>query len=240
MGILMSISKVKTQDIPGYLYYTSITEYKAGIVVLHAFNQKPEDVEYYSKELASLGMAVIAPKYTDASDGVTTSIRALRKLKILSNINPEKVGVLGISLGGTVGLIASTQEKVGFVVDIGGWVDLASLYAYLSEFQKGTPQRYIADLVRSTLGEPDENRELYELSSPITYVDKITGSVLIIHGSSDSMVPISQSEILYRKLKELGRDVEYHVIEGGGHTLVNKEREVITIVTNFLRRKGVI
>ncbi|MEM2207092.1 MAG: prolyl oligopeptidase family serine peptidase [Sulfolobales archaeon] len=236
----MSISKVKTQDVPGYLYYSSLAEQKPATVVLHAFNQKPEDVEYYSKELATLGMVAFAPRYTDASDGVAVAIRAIRKLKVLSGVDPERLGLLGISLGGTVSLLASTQERVRFVVSVGGWVDLADLYRFLSKFPHGSPQKYIADLVRSTLGEPDENRELYELASPITYVDKISGSVLLIHGSEDSMVPVSQSEALYRKLKELKYDVEFHLVEGGTHTLSGMESTVVNLLSKFLKERNIL
>lgn len=237
--LLVSISKVKTQDIPGYLYYISLTERRPAAVVLHAFNQKPEDVENYSKGLAALGMIVLAPRYTDASDGVAVAIRALRKLKTLSGVDSEKLGLFGISLGGTVSLLTSTQESVRFVVSVGGWVDLADLYKFLSKFPQGSPQKYIADLVGSTLGDPDENRELYELASPITYVDKISGSVLLIHGSEDSMVPASQSEVLYKKLKELGYDAEYHV-EGGTHMFTGREGIVIDLVSQFLKARNVL
>lgn len=240
MVLTVNVSKVRTQDVPGYLYYSSLTERKPAVVVLHAFNQKPEDVEYYSKGIAALGMMVLAPKYTDASDGVAVALRAIRKLKVLSGVDPERLGLFGISLGGTVSLLASTQEKVRFVVSIGGWVDLADLYKFLSKFPQGSPQKYIADLVKSTLGEPDENKELYELASPITYVDKISGSVLLIHGTEDSMVPASQSETLYRKLKELKYDVELHLVEGGAHTLAGMESTVLNLLSKFLKDRNIL
>lgn len=236
----MSVSRVRTQDVPGYLYYTPMAERRPAVVVLHAFNQKPEDVEYYSRELASLGMVSMAPRYTDASDGIAVAVRALRKLKALEWVDPERLGLLGVSLGGTVALLASTQERVRFVVSLGGWVDLADLYRFLSRFPGGSQQRYIADLVKSTLGEPEESRELYELSSPITYADRISGSVLLIHGTEDSMVPASQSETLYRRLRELGRDVEYHPVEGGAHLLAGKEGIVVDLVSRFLRARNVL
>ncbi len=236
----MSVSKAKVQDLPGYLYYVTLAERRPSVVVLHAFNQRPEDVEHYSRELASLGMISLAPRYTDASDGVAVAVRALRKLKTMDGVDPERLGLFGVSLGGTVALLASTQERVRFVVSLSGWVDLADLYRFLSRFPRGSPQKYIADLVRSTLGEPEENRELYELASPITYADRISGSVLLIHGTEDTMVPASQSETLYRKLKELGHDVEYHPVEGGAHLLAGKEGTVVDMVSRFLRARGVL
>lgn len=241
--LLVDVIKTRVQDMPAYLYYAPPVppeKGRPGVVVLHAFNQKPEDVERYSMDFATRGMVVLAPKYTDASDGVATAIRALRRLKSITWVDPERVGLFGISLGGTVSLLASTQENVRFVVDVAGWVDLADLYVFLSKFPKGSPQKYIADLVKSTLGEPEENRELYSLASPITYVDGITGSVLIIHGSKDEMVSLSQSQLLYNKLKELGHDVELVVIEGGGYLLVGKEEDVINATYSFLSKREIV
>ena len=233
------ISRAPLREIPGYIYQPPETP-KAALVALHAFNQRPEDIEVYSKAFAKNGFVVLAPRYTDASDGVISAVRALRKVKEMGFGDYEKIGIFGISLGGTVSLLASTQERAGFVVDVGGWIDLADLYLYLSKFPSGTPQRYIADLVRSTLGEPEESRELYELSSPITYVDRVASRVLILHGSEDTMVPPAQSLKLYEKLKSLGKDVEYHVIEGGGYLLQGREEDVIRITLDFLRRRNLI
>jgi dipeptidyl aminopeptidase/acylaminoacyl peptidase len=42
---------------------------------------------------------------------------------------------------------------------------------------------------------------------------------LIIHGSGDLRTGVSQSEMLYRSLKALGRPVEYVRYPGAGHDL---------------------
>ena len=55
--------------------------------------------------------------------------------------------------------------------------------------------------------------------SPVTYVDKSDPPFLIIHGDQDTVVPLEQSEILYKALKEAGVDVTLHVIKGGKHGL---------------------
>lgn len=110
-------------------------------------------------------------------------------------------------------LLASMQENVAFVGDYGGWVDMAGLYEFLEKFPKGTPQKTIAETMKAAVGTPQESPDIYSLSSPLTYVELINGSVLIIHGEKDNMVPVSQSRVLYEKLKQLGRDVELHVID---------------------------
>ncbi len=60
-------------------------------------------------------------------------------------------------------------------------------------------------------------REVLARNSPLTYADQITTPLLIMHGSDDLRTGVIQSEMLYRTLKVLGRDVEYVRYPGAGH-----------------------
>src|SRR5260370_32610707 len=64
-----------------------------------------------------------------------------------------------------------------------------------------------------------ETRKLLDEESPITYVTNIRTPFLIIHGSQDFRTGYSQSEMLFRSLKQLGRPVEYIRYPGIGHEL---------------------
>lgn len=224
----------------GYLLKPKEAENIPGIVLLHAYNQLPKDMRVYAEGFAKNGLVAMAPKYTDASDGVIVAVKALRILKSYDIVDEKRVGLFGLSLGGSMALLASTQEKVEFVVDVGGWVDLADLYRHLSKFPSNTPQKMIADTMESAIGTPEENEEIYRLSSPITYVDKITGKVLIIHGEQDDMVPVSQSKLLYEKLKERNTVVELKIIKGAGYLMKGYENVVIETVIEFLKNNGIL
>lgn len=54
-----------------------------------------------------------------------------------------------------------------------------------------------------------EVRPLLDRDSPLTYVDNIKTPLLIQHGDVDFRTGVIQSQILYKSLKQLGRDVEY-------------------------------
>ena len=54
-----------------------------------------------------------------------------------------------------------------------------------------------------------EARAILDRDSPLTYVDNITTPLLIKHGDTDFRTGVVQSQILYKSLKQLGRDVEY-------------------------------
>ncbi len=227
-------------DFNGYVMKPKGLVKAPGVVLLHAYNQMPKDMKIYAEGFARNGLIAMVPKYTDASDGVIVAVKALRVLKSRTDVDKERVGLFGVSLGGAVALLASTQEKVEFVIDVGGWIDLGDLYRHLSKFPPGTPQKMIADTMESAIGTPEENEEVYRLSSPITYIDRITGKVLIIHGEKDSMVPVDQSKLLYEKLRERNIVAELRIIEGAGHLLRGYEELVIKIAIEFLKNIGVL
>ena len=55
--------------------------------------------------------------------------------------------------------------------------------------------------------------------SPVTYADRITTPLLIVHSENDWRCPIEQAEDLYTRLRLLGRDVEFVRFPGEGHEL---------------------
>jgi dipeptidyl aminopeptidase/acylaminoacyl peptidase len=64
-----------------------------------------------------------------------------------------------------------------------------------------------------------ETRRILDRQSPISYVDKITTPLLIIHGSSDNRTGVVQGQMLFRALKQLNRPVEYIRYPGVGHEI---------------------
>ncbi len=61
--------------------------------------------------------------------------------------------------------------------------------------------------------------ELLKSESPYTYVDKIKTPLLIKHGENDLRTGVIQSEMLYKSMKYLGKEVEYVRMPGGTHEL---------------------
>jgi dipeptidyl aminopeptidase/acylaminoacyl peptidase len=59
----------------------------------------------------------------------------------------------------------------------------------------------------------------YKLASPISHVTKNSPPTLILQGTIDDTVFMSQSDLLYAKLQELGVPVEYEKFEGYPHTM---------------------
>jgi dipeptidyl aminopeptidase/acylaminoacyl peptidase len=65
----------------------------------------------------------------------------------------------------------------------------------------------------------DDIKKVLDANSPLTYVDQIRTPLLIKHGENDLRTGVSQSEMLYKSLKVLGREVEYVRVPGATHEL---------------------
>ena len=64
-----------------------------------------------------------------------------------------------------------------------------------------------------------EAKKVLDSNSPYTFVENIHTPLLIKHGENDLRTGVSQSEMLYKSLKILGRPVEYVRMPGATHEL---------------------
>ena len=64
-----------------------------------------------------------------------------------------------------------------------------------------------------------KTKDILERESPYTYVDKIKTPLLIKHGENDLRTGVIQSEMMYKSMKILGKEVEYVRMPGGTHEL---------------------
>lgn len=99
-------------------------------------------------------------------------------------------------------------HKIKALVDIYGPVDLTTEYA--------RNHSLITALIGKTY---KESPGLYAEASPVSYLDKNDPPTLILHGTSDRLVPISQSDYLKEKLDSLGVPCEYFRLPLWPHTM---------------------
>ena len=73
-------------------------------------------------------------------------------------------------------------------------------------------------------GSPDEVRDRYERSSPLTYVDAVRVPVLVLAGANDPRCPIRQIDNWLAAAQERGTAVEVYRFDAGHGSLVVDER----------------
>ncbi|MCP9493106.1 MAG: S9 family peptidase [Pyrinomonadaceae bacterium MAG19_C2-C3] len=132
----------------------------------------------------------------------------------VANFNADKarVGMYGGSYGGFMAEMAAMRapEHVACAAALRPVADWKNYFASSPVY---TTER---------LGYPDKNAAAYKRSSPITYADKLTRPLLILHGMVDDNVPVQDSVQLVERLIELGKtehfDVMFYPSENHGFT----------------------
>lgn len=132
----------------------------------------------------------------------------------------EKLFLVGGSYGGYMALLLHGRHAEYFkaVVDIFGPSDLFT-------FVKSVPAHW-KPIMERWLGDPVEDKDRFAKDSPVTYLDGMTKPMLVIQGAKDPRVVKEESDQIVAKLKKLGRDVEYLVLDDEGHGFSKKENEI--------------
>ncbi len=181
-----------------------------------------------------------------------TAIRFMRMHAREYRVDPDKIAIFGGSSGGhTAAFVGITGDEgpdtdlygeysanVGCIIDWFGPTAIELMNAYPSGIDHTKPDSPEGRLIgrKNVL----ENLELAYPVNPINYLskDKPTPPVLIMHGDRDFLVPFNQSVLLYEKLRELGKDVEFYKLKDGSHGFMGfNSRAAYDIVDEFIRRK---
>ncbi|MGH2390333.1 MAG: alpha/beta hydrolase family protein, partial [Chloroflexota bacterium] len=145
-------------------------------------------------------------------------------------VDPERVGVVGLSYGGfmTNWLIGHT-DRFRAAVSENSISNLVSFYGTSDIGWCFTPDEIGA--------EPEEDLERYIRLSPLSAADRIAAPLLLLNGMEDWRCPIEQAEQLYTALKRRGRTVEMVRFPGESHGMLanGRPRSRLTRCRHILR-----
>ena len=184
--------------------------------IIKSFNKKGYTIISVSYELLKEDTPIENP-IKDVKD----AIRWIYKNKDTYNFDTENIGILGISSGAHLGLMASYSKdddfigdtdlskypsKVSYIIDVFGPTDLSSLdiSSVGSEYKDE-----IEDLLKSTIS--------LNNYSPINYISKSSPSTLIIHSKTDEIVPYENAKNLYIELINKDVNTKLLTLNSGSH-----------------------
>jgi len=176
--------------------------------------------------------------YPACAEDITDAVQWFYKNGGNYGYDPDRIALIGGSAGAHLALLAgygwkkpgmnadstvadTIHHQIKAVVDIYGPADLTTEYARNHS------------LVTSFLAfSYKEKPELYTDASPIHYLDKNDPPTMILHGTSDDLVPISQSDLLKARLDSLGIPNVYYRVPLWPHTM-----DIIQRVNDFSQLK---
>lgn len=169
--------------------------------------------------LVAAGIAVAAVDYRLSGEArfpaqledVLSAFAFLRRGCGRWGLDPERFGVWGESAGGTLaGLVALSSAAA---------VRAAAVWYPPTDLETLRPDGGDADSPEARLlgAPPARATGLARAASPVRQVGGPAAPFLIMHGTADDAVPVSQSEQLHARLLDAGTDSTLVRVEGAGH-----------------------
>ena len=183
---------------------------------------------------------------------VKTAIRWLRSVASQYGFDGERIGVWGSSAGGHLAaLTAPTGDsvmeperpehgefstRVAAVVEGYGPMDFLRMDEQrpkpgtftedpeAAHLPKGPPAASPDSPESRLIGAPIHTRpDIARTASPLAYAKAGAPPFLILHGRSDSLVPMGQSELLFDALAATGNEATLLLIDGIGHAFLGRQ-----------------
>lgn len=165
-------------------------------------------------------------------DSVTDIKYAVDWLSQSGEVDANRIAVYGRSYGGYMVLAAVTTYPDLWaaaidVVGIGNWVTFLE--------NTGSWRRAHRE---KEYGSLEHDREFLKEISPIHKVDQIQAPMLVVHGSNDPRVPVTEADQIVSSLSQRNHPVEYLNYPDEGHKISKLENRIdsFTKMAEFLSR----
>lgn len=131
-----------------------------------------------------------------------------------------RVGAIGASYGGFMTMLLATRTDI-FKTGI-SHAGISNITSYWGEGYWG----WLYSSAATAESYPWNRRDIYVDQSPIFFADKVTMPLLLLHGASDTNVPLGESWQFYTALRLLGKDVELIEVADQDHHILNHPKRV--------------
>lgn len=169
---------------------------------------------------------------------VADCVAAGRWLADLDGVASSAVGIWGISYGGYLTLAALTMHPGVFAAGI----SIAGVW----DWEVVRDERATSDVLLSLTGAyrmtrgaaGSEADERWVAASPSAAAERLDAPLLVLHGTGDTKVTMSQPELLVDRLEALGKDLEVVAYPGEPHVFSAREtwRDAYERMEAFLDR----
>jgi dipeptidyl aminopeptidase/acylaminoacyl peptidase len=193
----------------------------------------------YVDEIAKAGYVVFRIDYRghDASEGEATGaygspgyqidvLNAVASIKQLPEVNPEKIGMWGHSMGGYLTLrtmVISEDVKVGVIWAgvVASYPDLLYNWRRVGSFTPSPSSRGVGWRAGwiDAYGSPEDNPVFWDSVSATSYLADLSGPLELHHGTEDEDVPLEFSIRLAEQARDAGQIADLYTYEGDNHNI---------------------
>jgi len=193
----------------------------------------------YVDEIAKSGYVVFRIDYRghDASEGEPTGaygdsgyqidvLNAVASIKHLPDVNPDKIGMWGHSMGGYLTLramVISQDVKVGVIWAgvVASYQDLLYNWRRTGSFTPSPSSRGVGWRTRwiEEFGTPEQNPAFWDSVSATSYLNDLSGPLELHHGTADEDVPLDFSIRLAEQARNAGQVADLYIYEGDNHNI---------------------
>ena len=222
------------------------------IVMPHGGPQARDDIGFDrdAQAFASRGYAVLQPNFRGSSGYGPHFVQAgygewggkmqsdlsdgIKALAAQGIVDAKRVAIYGASYGGYAALAGATIDPAGTytcAVDIAGVSDIPALLDTLALHTNGD-RSFAVEYEKRWFGPASR----YAAISPAAQAGRAYCPILIIHGTDDTVVPISQSQRMVNALRGAGKDVQFITYPGQDHweTMGSSRVQMLQAAVDFI------
>lgn len=193
----------------------------------------------YVDEIAKAGYIVFRIDYRghDQSEGEARGaygdpgyeidvLNAVASIKRLPQVNPNKIGMWGHSMGGFLTLramVISKDIKVGVIWAgvVASYPDLLYNWRRTGAFTPSPSSRGVGWRTQwiQQYGTPEQNPAFWDSVSATSYLADLSGPLQLHHGTADEDVPIEFSIRLAELARQAGKTADLYTYDGDNHNI---------------------
>ena len=211
-----------------------------GVAIYHGFTgTKVEPHRIFVKmarALTAAGIAAVRFDFRGSGDSegdfadmtvsgeIADAIRVLDFLEGQGVVDGDRLGVLGLSMGGAVAASVAGQDRR---------VKSLALWAAVAQFSLFESEQDLLEQAR-THGSADLGGNVLKYAfyedarqqEPLKWVSRFNGAALIVHGDGDPTVPVAHADLYYDAIK--GKKEKF-IVPGADHTFNSRDWEAAVI-----------
>lgn len=232
--------KAGERELDAVLHQPSADSFNTALIICHGFRGSKDGggrATCLAEMSAGLGLSVLRFDFSPV-ESLSSQVYELKFVVeyCRKNVAPNII-LLGRSMGGSCSLAFAAED-----LDIRGLVLWATPFNLLETFRLSLGEAYellesgesivVDDAYGKHIIKPEIKDDFrnYDL---LSCVQKIKMPILIIHGSNDKVVPLSQAELMWRHANEPKRLV---IIDGGDHQLADHSKHTSVTVLSWLKQ----